>query len=310
MRRTSSLLAGLAAMSLVLAPSLALAKAGAGSSMGSRGSRTYSAPPSTNTAPSTAAPMDRTMAPRAPAGAPAGAPMGAPARSGGFMSGLAGGLLGVGIGSMLFGGGMFGGSGGFGLMGMLSLLIQGALLFFVARWLFRRFAGGGQPAMAGGAPRMAQGATGPAPMMMQGAAVGGAAAAVTVSKADYEAFEQVLQGVQAAWSAGDMAGLRRVATPEMAGYFAEQQTDLASKGLSNSISHVKLEQGDLSEAWAENGRDWATVAMRFSALDVTKDASGRVVEGDLALRTMTTELWTFVRARGGSWILSAIQQAR
>ena len=308
MRRTSSLIASLAVVSLVLAPSLALAKAGGGSSMGSRGSRTYSAPPSTNTAPSTAAPMDRTMAPRAPAGAPAGAPMGAPARSGGFMSGLAGGLLGVGIGSMLFGGGMFGGSGGFGVMGMLSLLIQGALLFFVARWLFRRFAGGRQPAMAGGAPQMMQ--PSPAPMMMQGAAMGGAAAAVTVSKADYEAYEQVLQGVQAAWSTNDVAGLRRLSTPEMAGYFAEQQADMASKGLSNSISHVKLEQGDLSEAWSENGREFATVAMRFSAMDVTKDSSGRVVEGDLALRTMTTELWTFVRVRGGNWILSAIQQAR
>ena len=144
-------------------------------------------------------------------------------------------------------------------------------------------------------------------MAMQGAALGGA---VTVSKADYAAFEQLLQGVQAAWSGSDTNALRQLTTPEMAGYFAEQLADQSSQGVVNTVSHVKLEQGDLSEAWSEGGRDYATVAMRFSALDVTKDRTGRVVQGDLALRTMTTELWTFVRARGGNWILSAIQQAR
>ncbi len=35
--------------------------------------------------------------------------------------------------------------------------------------------------------------------------------------------------------------------------------------------------------------------------------SGRVVEGGSP--SETTELWTFMRARGGNWLLSAIQQA-
>jgi predicted lipid-binding transport protein (Tim44 family) len=35
-------------------------------------------------------------------------------------------------------------------------------------------------------------------------------------------------------------------------------------------------------------------------------ASGRAVEG--GERNEVTELWTFVRARGGDWLLSAIQQ--
>ncbi len=50
--------------------------------------------------------------------------------------------------------------------------------------------------------------------------------------------------------------------------------------------------------------------MRFSMLDVTRDSAGRVVDGDAAVRTIATELWTFVRAPGGRWLLSAIQQAR
>ncbi len=300
--RRPNILTALVVATLALAPALAVAKAGGGASFGSRGARTYSAPPSTNTAPSMASPMERSMAPRAPAG-PVGDSIGAvPQRRGGFMSGLAGGLLGVGIGSMLFGGGMFGGGGGFGVMGFLSLLIQGALLFFLARWLFRRFAGGLATA---GAPAMRMQAPGVVPM--QGAAVGGALA---VNKDDYTAFEQLLQGVQAAWSTRNTNALSNLATPEMAGYFAEQLADQASRGVTNSVTHVKLEQGDLSEAWNEGGRDYATVAMKFSALDVTRDQAGRVVDGDLALRTMTTELWTFVRARGGRWILSAIQQVR
>ena len=45
MRRTSYLLAAVAALSLALAPGLADARAGGGSSSGSRGSMTWSAPP-------------------------------------------------------------------------------------------------------------------------------------------------------------------------------------------------------------------------------------------------------------------------
>ena len=47
--------------------------------------------------------------------------------------------------------------------------------------------------------------------------------------------------------------------------------------------------------------------MRYSLSDQMIDrASGKVVEGGEAEEA--TELWTFRRARGGNWILSAIQQ--
>ena len=76
------------------------------------------------------------------------------------------------------------------------------------------------------------------------------------------------------------------------------------------MSDVRLLQGDLAQAWREGNRDYATVAMRFSMIDVTRDASGRVVDGSLLEHVTTTELWTFVRSSGGQWILSAIQQTR
>ena len=314
MRRSSSLIAAVAVAALAFAPSLADARAGGGSSAGSRGGRTYSAPPTTNTAPSMAAPMDRSMTPRSAPSPSYGTPAPASPAFGGrsaFGSGLLGGLLGVGIGSMLFGGGMFGGSGGLGFMGFIGLLLQAALLFFVIRWLVRRFMGSRQPAMAGGPSfaRTQQQQSGPLGGLGGGTRPA-AAAPVQIGRPDYEAFDRLLHEVQTAWSAQDLNALRRVATPEMVGYFGEQLSEQASRGLRNTVTHVKLEQGDLSEAWSEGGREYATVAMRFSSLDVTRDSAGRVVDGDVALRSMATELWTFVRSRGGQWVLSAIQQAR
>jgi len=310
MRRSHLFVAAFAAAALALAPSFADARAGGGSSMGSRGGRSYSAPPSTNTAPMGAQPFDRSMAPRT-APSPGGF-AGQPARSGfgsGLMGGLAGGLLGVGLGSLLMGNGFGGGT------GFLGLLIQMALLFFVGRWLFRMISRrmGGAPAMAGGPGMARMGQPSPQVSQMQGGMAGagmGAAAAVTVSKGDYEAFDRTLHDVQAAWTAQDLNAMRNSATPEMIGYFSEQLADQASRGLRNSVTHVKLEQGDLAEAWSEGGREYATVAMRFSMLDVTRDSGGRIVDGDVATRSMATELWTFVRASGGHWLLSAIQQTR
>jgi predicted lipid-binding transport protein (Tim44 family) len=77
----------------------------------------------------------------------------------------------------------------------------------------------------------------------------------------------------------------------------------------NKVTDVKLLQGDLAEAWREGETDYASVAMRFSLVDKTVErASGRVVEGN-DHPTEATEVWTFLRPRGASWELSAIQQA-
>jgi predicted lipid-binding transport protein (Tim44 family) len=46
--------------------------------------------------------------------------------------------------------------------------------------------------------------------------------------------------------------------------------------------------------------------MRYSLNDETVDrASGRVIEGGT---DEATEVWTFMRTRGGAWLLSAVQQ--
>jgi predicted lipid-binding transport protein (Tim44 family) len=312
MRRTSFLLAAVAALGLALTPGLADARAGNGSSFGSRGSRTWSSPAPTNVAPYSAQPMQRSMTPSAPSPSPGfgGGPV-MPQRSSPFMSGLLGGLIGAGLGGLLFGHGLFGGISGVG--SFLGFLLQIFLIVLVVRWLYRRFFRGSQPLFAGGPGIFARNAGGPGPMAMGGVGRGGGAAAsqaVPIAPEDYRAFEEALKNIQAAWSTGDLNAMRGLATPEMVSYFAEQLSDYASRGLRNTVTDVRLLRGDLSEAWRENGRDYATVAMNFSMIDVTRDPSGRIVEGSPTESVTATELWTFLRAPNGRWILSAIQQTR
>jgi predicted lipid-binding transport protein (Tim44 family) len=223
---------------------------------------------------------------------------------GGFMSGLMGGLIGAGIGGMLFGHGMFGGLGGFS--SFIGLLIQIALVVFVVRWLYRRFAGPsfGTPFLAG------VGAPGVGPAMPTSVPSGGGNPGPALVQADFAAFEQNLQGIQAAWSAQDLTALRRLVTPEMLSYFSEQLAEQSSRGVRNSVTDVHLMKGDLSEAWVENGRQYATVAMKFSMIDVTRDSAGHIVDGSLTEHVTATEFWTFLRVNGGNWVLSAIQQGR
>jgi predicted lipid-binding transport protein (Tim44 family) len=132
-------------------------------------------------------------------------------------------------------------------------------------------------------------------------------APLAIAKSDYDDFEQLLGNIQAAYSAENLAALRAKVTPEMLSYFSEQLAGNASRGLVNRVTDVKLLQGDLAEVWREGSTDYATVAMKFALTDGMVDrASGRTVEG--GERTEVTELWTFMRARGGKWLLSAIQQ--
>jgi predicted lipid-binding transport protein (Tim44 family) len=103
--------------------------------------------------------------------------------------------------------------------------------------------------------------------------------------------------------------LRARVTPEMLSYFAEDLAQNTARGVVNQVSDVKLLQGDLSEAWREGNAEYATVAMRFSLIDRTVErASGRLVEGS-ASPMEVTEVWTFRRAPGGAWVLSAVQEA-
>ena len=297
--------AAIAALSLALAPGFADARAGFGRSFGSRGGMTWSAPPSTSTAPYGAQPMQRSFTP-GPSSPGYGAPAyGYGARSG-FTSGLMGGLVGAGLAGLLLGHGFWGGMMGFG--GFLGFLLQILLLVLLVRFLVRLFRRPA-PIFAGVGPGLFARA-GPTSFGLAGARGDAAHPPIALGSADYQAFEQSLQDIQAAWSAHDVNALGALVTPEMLSYFNDQLAEQTSRGVRNEVTDVRLLQGDLAQSWAEHGRDYASVAMRFSMIDVTRDSLGRIVEGSPTEPVSATELWTFVRSPGGRWILSAIQQAR
>ncbi len=311
---------------LALAPAVAEARMGGGGSFGSRGSRSWSAPPSTRTAPG-ASPFERSDTPRSGYGM--GQPGYNPSYGGssfgrGLMGGLAGGLLGAGLFGMLTGNGFFGGIGGF--MSIIGFLLQIALVVFLARmafaWWQRRSAPAGVGSQGstfsftGGAPFGARptGGAGAGAMGFGGGAAQQAPRVTPIKTApeDFNAFERLLGQSQDAYSREDMGALRGITTPEMARHFDDELEANRGKGVVNRVTDVKLLQGDLSEAWREGSDEYATVAMRFALNDVMEDrATGKPAPGSTGA-TEATEVWTFRRPAGSgpdAWKLSAIQQA-
>lgn len=293
---------------LALAPALAEARGGGSyggrpSSFGSRGARSWEN--------NGAQPLNRSLAP--PPAQPGLAPgMAGPAYGGSwfqrhpFLTGLAGGL----VGSWLFGHSAYaGGGGGAGSMlgGLLWLAIIGLLIWLALRMFRARALSSGWP--RGNFAGMARSA--------------GAAAApagryrgrdVNVGDADLQVFQRLHAAIQEAWSAGDLARMRQLMTPEMIGYFSDELTRNASRGLRNIVSQVELLKGEVAEAWEESDLQYASAYLRWRAVDyvVRLDAApgdrGAVVSGDPRTPSEAEEMWTFVRRRDGDWLLSAIQQ--
>lgn len=328
--RSAAVRAALAALfiaaGVLVATDFAEARAGRSMSFGSRGSRTWSTPAPTPTAPA-ATPMQRSATPQSQMGQTAARAPGGFFNRGGFMGGLMGGLLGAGIFGLLMGSGFFSGLGS--LSGILGLLLQVGLIFIVVRlvmgWLRSRnqpsYAGGPNPGVGGPGPMQRSAlddTASPSPATGSGAAPGRfgfgggpRGKPLQLAAGDFDAFERTLTEVQESYGSGDRATLARLTTPEMLAYLGEELDELARDGLENRLTDVKLLQGDLSEAWSEENRDFATVAMRYELKDaIFERATGRLVQGDADRPVQAIEFWTFTRERGGDWKLSAIQQGR
>ena len=296
--------------SLVLAPAIAEARAGGSaggrsSSMGSRGLRTYEN--------NNAQPLSRSMTPLPQTPAQPGFAQTGPAYGGGsffqrhpFLTGLTGGL----IGSWLFGHSGYaadGTSGGSAIGTLLELVIIGLLIYFAVR-LFRRHAfSNGWPGRASFSMPRSVGASAVPARRNRGRDI-------NLSDADLSAFQAIHAAVQKAWSAGDLGHLRRLMTPEMLGYFSEELTRNASQGVQNIVSDVQLLKGELTESWEERDLQYATAYMQWRAHDYvirlgrSAGDSESIVSGNPRVPVEVEEVWTFVRRRGGDWLLSAIQQ--
>ncbi len=313
----------------------------AGGGFGSRGTRTFSAPPVTRTAPAPASGINRSTTPNTQQNATnpgAGVGQAAQQRRPGLFGGMAGGLLGgLALGGLF---GMLMGTGFGGMAGFLGMILQIALIAGLAMLAFRFFARRQQPAGPAGnvgngfghqrnshdGPQGNNANQGGFQIPKIGSLGGGAAGfgaqqaaprqagpetdEIGITGRDLDHFEKLLRDVQAAYAAEDYGKLRSLTTPEAMSYLAEELGENATNGLKNEVKDVQLLQGDLAEAWRENGQDYATVAMRYSSVDYMKDReTGAVAEGDPDQPTETVEIWTFVRKPANDWKLSAIQAA-
>ena len=274
------------AAALTLLGGVAEARVGRGGGFGSRGGRTFDAPPVTRTAPNPAGPIKRSQAPQnqfqnRPGMPPAGQV--AQPRGFGFGTGLFAGLFGAGLLGMLFGNGFFGGLAGLG--SFLGLLLQLALVAFLislcgavvpspagARdgrrlWPLRL----GRPGPAGRAARAARRRS-----RRAWAALASAAAAVPgqdaprrpgvqdevgIGEKDYAAFERALIEVQAPIRAATWRRSGASRRPRWPATSRRSSTRTPRRASSTRSANVRLVQGDLAEAWREgddrlrDGRD-------------------------------------------------------
>jgi predicted lipid-binding transport protein (Tim44 family) len=310
MKRT---LATIVLVTLVLAPVLlaseAWARAGGGSSSGSRGSRSYSSP----SRPPTASPASPSQ-PVSPSVQP-------PARPGwgGMLGGMLGGLV---LGGLL--GGLFFGHGGG--IGLLEILIIGGLAWFAISYMRRQ---------QGAAPSgyATPGGYGSAPASRYDPSPAGGVATIEAPAGpsdlerglshirqmdpgfDPRAFAETASDgffkVQGAWTARSMAGVSSLLNAEMTSVLQRDCDRLKAEGKVNHLENIAVRSAEVTEAWQEGGQDFVTVHFLASLLDYTTDESGaRVLEGSRTDPVKFEEYWTFTRPVGpGAFRLSAIQQA-
>lgn len=335
MLNSSKLIAVCVVAVLIGMPTLSFAKARGGSgggfssgprggnspmSIGSRGSRTHrdnGAKPmeqSTTAKPSTAPPPTTASNPTAQP-----APVAQPSflQRNPLLTGIAAGLAGSWIGHMIFGatdssaqtldGEPAPASNSIGLMLLLMMLGAGAL------YLFKKNRRTVAPVLSGITRNtVVKGSLFDA--SYDGTLLKPATDTFTVTIADKAAFQQLLTDVQSAWSAQDVAGLRRAVTPEMLSYFSTALAEDSRRGIQNHVEAVELLQAEVLEVWSEDHTDYATTALRWNARDYTvsttipRGESGHLIEGNEETSSESREVWTFMRVRDGRWLLSAIQQ--
>ena len=300
----------------------AWARVGGGRSSGSRGSRSYT-PLRSTPAPAPVSPSQSSSQYGAPA-APAPSPFG----GGGFLRNMAGGIVGGMIGGMLFrslgfAGGVAGGAGTGGGVGMMDILLIGALLYGIYWFIKRRRneATASEPAgtfyRESSAPNAGQ-TTLPSPAYESSGQDDTAAGLSHIRQMDpYFDEKRFTDGcmdqfflIQGAWANRDLSGVRNALTDEMFRKLQEDAGQLKAKKQINRLENIAVRSVEITEAWQEGGEDFITAKLYANLLDYTIDEqTGQVLAGSRTEPVKFNEYWTFTRPVGDHpWKLSAINQ--
>jgi len=306
----------------------AWARAGSGRSMGSRGSRSMTAP--RPTAPSSTVNPTRPSTPPPGATATPGT-----SSSGSFMRSFGGGLLGGLAGGMLFRS-LFGGpaaqsgtgtgttgGGGIGLMDILLLAgIAYLIYWYIKKKRTEAEATAGYYQSSGNVELPPQPQYPPLYDQPRAAALSSdqdlEQGLANIRQYDPYFDETKFQEwgtdtffkIQGAWANRDMATVRTLLTDEMYRIFQGDADALKAQKKINRLENIAVRSVDITEAWQESGSDFITVRVFANLLDYNVDeTTGQVVEGSKTDPVKFEEYWTFTRAVGNNpWQLSAINQ--
>ena len=285
---------------------------GDGGLLGSRGSRSDSA--AARPVPERAEPSPAPVS--APLAGPAPRPVGrvGPAGHVGWMRTLAGFAIGAMLGSSLVGGASHGLRGRD--VGLVGLWFLGCGIVFVVAFLRHRQAALARPTRAAAAGTASSTLDTPsAPATPADPASGGSdldRGVQDIRRMD-PGFDPVrfagytgmmFREAQTAWTIRDIGVLRDRVTPEMYGALQAQCDRLRTTHRVHRAAQIEI-----TEAWQESGRDYATACIGGSIVDYTvDDVSDALVAGSRTLPRAVEEFWTFTRPAGlNFWMLSAIQ---
>jgi predicted lipid-binding transport protein (Tim44 family) len=240
---------------------------------------------------------------------------------------MAGGIVGGMIGGMLFrslgfaGGGASSASSTGGGIGMMDILLIGALLYGIYWFIKRRRKEAAASAPAGTFYResSATDAGQTVPPMPAYAPQDDAAAGLShIRQMDpYFDEKRFTDGcmdqfflIQGAWANRDMSGVRNALTEEMFGRLQGDAEQLKAKKQINRLENIAVRSVDITEVWQEGGEDFITVKLYANLLDFTIDEqTSQLLSGSRTEPVKFNEYWTFTRPVGNNpWKLSAINQ--
>jgi predicted lipid-binding transport protein (Tim44 family) len=309
-------------------PMDAWARAGGGRSMGSRGSRSMTAPK-----PYTAPRPSQPTSPSRPATPPPGATATPGTSSGGFLRSFGGGLLGGLAGGLLFRS-LFGGpaaqggaAAGIGGIGLLDILLLAGIAYLIYWYIKKKR----QEAEATAGVYQSRGTVDLPPQPQYPPAYDLPQAAAPEGDQDLERgldnirqfdpgfdearFQDICMDtffkIQGAWANRDMSTVKPLLTGEMYRLFQDDADKLRAQKQINRLENIAVRSVDITEAWQESGSDFVTVRVYANLLDYNVDeTTGQVVEGSKTEPVKFEEYWTFTRPVGDNpWQLSAINQA-
>jgi predicted lipid-binding transport protein (Tim44 family) len=118
------------------------------------------------------------------------------------------------------------------------------------------------------------------------------------------AFEIIVN----AYAAGDSATLKPLLSEEVFANFSNAIEDRRRNGQTHATTLVGIRGIDLIEAELQGRNAVITVKILSDQINVTRDADGKIVDGDPAEVIGVTDLWTFsrnTRSRDPNWTLVA-----